>query len=56
MTRLLTLGRARLVATDGSELAATQPKRLALLVYLAHASMRGAARRDQLLALLARAR
>ncbi len=51
MSQLLTLGRVRLVAADGVESAAAQPKRLALLAYLAVSSARGAARRDALLAL-----
>ena len=51
MSQLLTLGRVRLIAADGVESAAAQPKRLALLAYLALASVRGAARRDALLAL-----
>src|SRR3954470_23038356 len=51
MSQLLTLGRVRLVATDGAESAAAQPKRMALLAYLAVTSARGATRRDALLAL-----
>jgi DNA-binding SARP family transcriptional activator/Tfp pilus assembly protein PilF/TolB-like protein len=50
MSQLLTLGRVRLLAADGVESAA-QPKRLALLTYLAVSSARGAARRDALLSL-----
>ena len=51
MSQLLTLGRVRLIAADGQESAAAQPKRMALLAYLALASARGSARRDALLAL-----
>jgi DNA-binding SARP family transcriptional activator/TolB-like protein len=51
MSQLLTLGRVRLIASDGAESAAAQPKRMALLVHLAIVSARGAARRDALLAL-----
>ena len=50
MRELLTLGRVRLTA-NGAETAAAQPKRLALLAYLALASGRGAPRREALLAL-----
>jgi DNA-binding SARP family transcriptional activator/TolB-like protein len=52
MSQLLTLGRVRLIAAEGAEsAAATQPKRLALLAYLAMSSTRGTSRRDALLAL-----
>jgi DNA-binding SARP family transcriptional activator/Tfp pilus assembly protein PilF/TolB-like protein len=52
MSQLLTLGRVRLIAPEGAEpAAATQPKRMALLVYLALASAHGSSRRDALLAL-----
>ena len=51
MSQLLALGRVRLITSDGAESAAAQPKRIALLVYLAVASVRGAVRRDALLAL-----
>jgi DNA-binding SARP family transcriptional activator/Flp pilus assembly protein TadD len=51
MSQLITLGRVRLVGTDGVESAAAQPKRMALLAYLALTSVKGAARRDALLAL-----
>ena len=51
MSQLLTLGRIRLIAADGVESAAAQPKRLALLAYLAVSSARSTARRDALLAL-----
>jgi len=51
MSQLLTLGRVRLIAAEGAEAGATQPKRMALLAYLALSSARGAVRRDALLAL-----
>ena len=51
MSQLLTLGRVRLIAADGTESSAAQPKRMALLAYLAVASAKGAVRRDGLLAL-----
>ena len=51
MSQLITLGRVRLVGTDGVESAAAQPKRMALLAYVALTSVKGAARRDALLAL-----
>ena len=51
MSQLLTLGRVRLIATDGAESAAAQPKRMALLAYLAVTSARAGTRRDALLAL-----
>ena len=51
MSQLITLGRVRLVGSDGVESAAAQPKRMALLAYLALISAKGAARRDALLAL-----
>jgi DNA-binding SARP family transcriptional activator/tetratricopeptide (TPR) repeat protein/TolB-like protein len=51
MSQLFTLGRVRVIAADGAESAAAQPKRVALLAYLALASARGSARRDALLAL-----
>jgi DNA-binding SARP family transcriptional activator/TolB-like protein/TolA-binding protein len=51
MSQLLTLGRVRLIAADGTESSAAQPKRMALLAYLAVASAKGAVRRDALLAL-----
>ena len=51
MSQLITLGRVRLVGSDGVESAAAQPKRMALLAYLALVSVKGAARRDALLAL-----
>jgi DNA-binding SARP family transcriptional activator/TolB-like protein len=51
MSQLFTLGRVRLVATDGVELATAQPKRLALLAYLAVTSARAATRRDAVIAL-----
>ena len=51
MSQLLTLGRVRLIAADGTESSAAQPKRMALLVYLAVSSAKGAVRRDALLAL-----
>ena len=51
--RLRTLGALDLRATDGTELRAVlaQPRRIALLVYLALAAPRGPQRRDRLLAL-----
>jgi DNA-binding SARP family transcriptional activator/Flp pilus assembly protein TadD len=52
MSQLLTLGRVRLIAASGGASSAQQPKRLALLAYLALNSARGAVRRDSLLALL----
>lgn len=52
MSQLLTLGRVRLIAAEGTDSAAAmQPKRLALLAYLALSSTRGTPRRDALLAL-----
>ena len=53
MPQLRILGQWKLTADDGSELRAvlTQPKRLALLAYLALASPRGFHRRDTLMAL-----
>src|SRR5215218_335012 len=51
MSQLLTLGRVRLIAAEGVEGTAAQPKRTALLAYLALSSARGASRRDALLAL-----
>jgi DNA-binding SARP family transcriptional activator/TolA-binding protein len=51
MSQLITLGRVRLVGADGVESAAAQPKRVALLTYVALASVKSAARRDALLAL-----
>lgn len=53
MSELLTLGRVRLVADDGaeSESVGAQPKRLALLAYLALESVDAPVRRDTLLAL-----
>jgi DNA-binding SARP family transcriptional activator/TolB-like protein len=53
MLRLHTLGRFELVAGDpqGERRVETQPKRLALLTYLATARPRGFHRRDELLAL-----
>ena len=51
MSQLLTLGRVRLIAAEGAESAAAQPKRMALLAYLAVSSTRGTSRRDALLAL-----
>jgi DNA-binding SARP family transcriptional activator/TolB-like protein len=52
MSQLLTLGRVRLIAAEGADSpAAAQPKRLALLAYLALSSVRGSSRRDALLAL-----
>ncbi|PYP76128.1 MAG: hypothetical protein DMD35_19560 [Gemmatimonadetes bacterium] len=51
MSQLLTLGRVRLIATDGAESAPAQPKRMALLAYLAVRSARAGTRRDALLAL-----
>ena len=51
MSQLLTLGRVRLIAAEGAESPAAQPKRMALLAYLAVSSARGSARRDALLAL-----
>ena len=51
MSQLLTLGRVRLIAADGTESSAAQPKRMALLAYLAVSSAKGAVRRDALLAL-----
>jgi DNA-binding SARP family transcriptional activator len=51
--RLLTLGTLDLLAPDGSELRSVlaQPRRIALLAYLALATPRGPHRRDRLLAL-----
>jgi len=53
MIELLTLGRVRLSSDDGSDSATTgaQPKRLALLAYLALETTTGPVRRDALLAL-----
>ena len=53
MIELLTLGRVRLVTGDGSEssLGLAQPKRVALLAYLAVATAEAPVRRDALLAL-----
>ena len=51
MSQLITLGRVRLVGSGGVESAAAQPKRMALLAYVALTSEKGAARRDALLAL-----
>ena len=53
MTELLTLGRVRLVSGDGSDSTTTgaQPKRIALLAYLALETAAGPVRRDGLLAL-----
>ena len=52
MSELLTLGRARLIVDDGAEPASpAQPKRLALLAYIALATRRLPARRDALRAL-----
>ena len=53
MSELLTLGRVRLVAGDGMESlpGGAQPKRIALLAYLALASSDAPVRRDTLLAL-----
>ena len=53
MTELLTLGRVRLVGGDGSDSTTTgaQPKRVALLAYLALESVAKPVRRDALLAL-----
>ena len=53
MGELLTFGRVRLVADDGaeSESVGAQPKRLALLVYLALESVDAPVRRDTLVAL-----
>jgi DNA-binding SARP family transcriptional activator/Tfp pilus assembly protein PilF/TolB-like protein len=52
MSQLLTLGRVRLIAAEGADkAAATQPKRMALLAYLALSSTGGSCRRDALLAL-----
>src|SRR5215218_4916135 len=51
MSQLLTLGRVRLIAAEGVEGTAAQPKRTALLAYLAMSSTRGTSRRDALLAL-----
>jgi len=53
MTELLTLGRVRLVSGDGSDSATSgaQPKRIALLAYLALETTAGPVRRDALLAL-----
>ena len=50
MSQLLTLGRVRLIGS-GAETGAAQPKRLALLAYLALAAGRGAPTRETLLAL-----
>src|SRR5512143_1505898 len=54
MVRLQTLGELGLRGADGQELGAllVQPKRVALLTYLAVARPRGFHRRDSLLALL----
>jgi serine/threonine-protein kinase len=53
MSELLTLGRVRLVGDDGAESlpGGAQPKRIALLAYLALASSDAPVRRDTLLAL-----
>ena len=52
MSELLTFGHARFIADDNAEPASpAQPKRLALLAYLAVATRPGPARRDALLAL-----
>ncbi|HUQ81265.1 MAG TPA: BTAD domain-containing putative transcriptional regulator [Gemmatimonadaceae bacterium] len=52
MSELLTLGRVRLLTDAGDATAgAVQPKRIALLAYLAIAGSRGPIRRDSLLAL-----
>src|SRR4029453_19323481 len=53
MTELLTLGRVRLVSGDGSDstTSGAQPKRIALLAYLALEATAGPVRRDALLAL-----
>ena len=53
MSELLTLGRVRLVADDGTESlpGGAQPKRIALLAYLALSSSDNPVRRDTLLAL-----
>jgi DNA-binding SARP family transcriptional activator/TolB-like protein/Tfp pilus assembly protein PilF len=53
MTELLTLGRVRLVSGDGSDstTSGAQPKRVALLAYLALETTAGPVRRDALLAL-----
>jgi DNA-binding SARP family transcriptional activator/TolB-like protein len=51
MSQLLTLGRVRLIAADGTESSSAQPKRMALLVFLAVSSAKSAVRRDALLAL-----
>src|SRR5687768_10980075 len=53
MIELLTLGRVRLVASDGTDSvpAGAQPKRIALLAYLAVETIGGPIRRDALLAL-----
>ncbi len=53
MIRLRTFGPVSLLGPDGSELSAVlaQPKRLALLIYLAAARPQGVHRRDRLLAL-----
>jgi serine/threonine-protein kinase len=52
MSELLTFGHPRLVGDEGAESASpAQPKRLALLAYLALATPRGPVRRDALLAL-----
>jgi DNA-binding SARP family transcriptional activator/Flp pilus assembly protein TadD len=53
MTELLTLGRVRLVSGDGSDstISGAQPKRIALLAYLALETIAVPVRRDTLLAL-----
>ena len=53
MTELLTLGRVRLTSSDGSDSATSgaQPKRIALLAYIALESAAAPVRRDALLAL-----
>lgn len=53
MLRFRTLGRVELVAGDApaARLVPTQPKRLAVLAYLAIATPRGLQRRDALLAM-----
>src|SRR6476659_1767545 len=51
MSELLTLGHARFIADDNADAASpAQPKRLALLAYLAIATRPAPARRDALLA------
>lgn len=54
MLRFLTLGAVRLVDSSGAsiDIAGTQPKRLALLAYLAVARPRGGQRRDRIVAML----